>query len=310
MANDITRKPILFAVVAAVVILIGTAVTMFIPMFTEGMHPKLENLKPYTALQLAGKDIYQREGCNNCHTQTVRPLKTEVMRYGEYSKAGEFAYDQPFLWGSKRTGPDLARIGGKYPDKWHEIHFENPQAMFAQSNMPAYGWIKKNKLDPADIESHMKALGFPNTAQELAALRDKNELDALIAYMQVIGISVKKAPAPQTGGGVKESHILNPLANDPKAIKEGALLFKQHCSGCHGDDAKGGIGPSLVDDVFFSVAGDLPDDDYFEVINNGVFPGMVEDGRTAKDTMPGFAKEMNKDKIWSVVAYLRSIKKK
>jgi len=310
MANDITRKPILFAVVAAVVILIGTAVTMFIPMFTEGMHPKLENLKPYTALQLAGKDIYQREGCNNCHTQTVRPLKTEVMRYGEYSKAGEFAYDQPFLWGSKRTGPDLARIGGKYPDKWHEIHFENPQAMFAQSNMPAYGWIKKNKLDPADIEAHMKALGFPFSAQEIAALKDKNELDALIAYMQVIGTSVKKAPVPQTGGGFKESHIPNPLANDPKAIKEGALLFKQHCSGCHGDDAKGGIGPSLVDDVFFSVAGDLPDDDYFEVINNGVFPGMVEDGRTAKDTMPGFAKEMNKDKIWSVVAYLRSIKKK
>jgi len=309
MANDITRKPVLFAVVATVVILIGTAVTMFIPMFTEGMHPKLENLKPYTALQLAGKDIYQREGCNNCHTQTVRPLKTEVMRYGEYSKAGEFAYDQPFLWGSKRTGPDLARIGGKYPDKWHEIHFDNPQAMYAESNMPAYGWIKKNKIDAADIEAHMKALGFPYTVQEIAALKDKNELDALIAYMQVIGTSVKKVPATQTGGGVKETHTPNPLANDPKAIKEGALLYKQHCSGCHGDDAKGGIGPSLVDDMFFSVAGDLPDDDYFEVINNGVFPGMVEDGRTAKDTMPGFAKEMNKNKIWSVVAYIRSIKK-
>jgi cytochrome c oxidase cbb3-type subunit II len=310
MANDITRKPILFAVVAAVVILIGTAVTMFIPMFTEGMHPKLANLKPYTALQLAGKDIYQREGCNNCHTQTVRPLKTEVMRYGEYSKAGEFAYDQPFLWGSKRTGPDLARIGGKYPDKWHEIHFENPQSMFAQSNMPAYGWIKKNKLDPADIEAHMKALGFPSTVQEIAALKDKNELDALIAYMQVIGTAVKKTPAPTAGGGVKETHTPNPLANDPQAIRTGGVLYKQHCSGCHGDDAKGGIGPSLVDDMFFSVAGDLPDDDYFEVINNGVFPGMVEDGRTAKDTMPGFAKEMNKDKIWSVVAYIRSVKKK
>lgn len=310
MANDITGKPILFAVVAAIVILIGTVVTMFIPMFTAGMHPKLENLKPYTALQLAGKDIYQREGCNNCHTQTVRPLKTEVMRYGEYSKAGEFAYDQPFLWGSKRTGPDLARIGGKYPDKWHEIHFDNPQAMYAQSNMPAYGWIRKNKLDPADIEAHMKALGFPYTGQEIASLKDKNELDALIAYMQVIGTSVKKVQAASAGGGVKTDHTPNPLANDPKAIKEGARLFQQHCSACHGDDAKGGIGPSLVDDMFFNVAGDLPDDDYFEVINNGVFPGMVEDGRTAKDTMPGFAKELNKDKIWSVVAYLRSIKKK
>jgi cytochrome c oxidase cbb3-type subunit 2 len=311
MANDITRKPIVFAVVAAVVILIGTAVTMFIPMFTEGMHPKLENLKPYTALQLAGKDIYQREGCNNCHTQTVRPLKTEVMRYGEYSKAGEFAYDQPFLWGSKRTGPDLARIGGKYPDKWHQLHFENPQSMFAESNMPRYGFLYKNKLDPADMESHMKALGFPYKAEEIAALKDRTEIDALIAYMQVIGTAVKKAPPEQlAGGGKKDTHERNPLAGDPQAIKTGAGLFKQHCAGCHGDDAKGGIGPSLVDDIFFSVAGDLPDDDYFEVINNGVFPGMVEDGRTAKDTMPGFAKDLSKEKIWSVVAYLRSIKGK
>jgi cytochrome c oxidase cbb3-type subunit II len=310
MANDITTKPILFAVVAAVVILIGTAVTMFIPMFTDGMHPKLDNLKPYTALQLAGKDIYQREGCNNCHTQTVRPLKTEVMRYGEYSKAGEFAYDQPFLWGSKRTGPDLARIGGKYPDKWHEIHFDNPQSMFAESNMPAYGWLKKNTLDPADIEAHMQALGFPYTAMDIAALKDKNELNALIAYMQVIGTAVKIAPAAPAGGGIKDSHTPNPFAGDKAAIAAGSKFYQQHCAMCHGDDAKGGIGPSLVDDVFFSVAGDLPDDDYFEVINNGVFPGMVEDGRTAKDTMPGFSKEMDKKKIWSVVAYMRSIKKK
>ena len=311
MANDITRKPILFAIVAAVVILIGTAVTMFIPMFTEGMHPKMENLRPYTALQLAGKDIYQREGCNNCHTQTVRPLRTEVMRYGEYSKAGEFAYDQPFLWGSKRTGPDLARIGGKYPDKWHEIHFDNPQSMYAESNMPAYGWMKKNKLEPAAIENHMRALGFPYTAQDIGALKDKTELDALIAYMQVIGTSVKKSPPPPpAGGGKKDTHVPNPLANDQKAIKAGAALYQQNCAGCHGDDAKGGIGPSLVDDMFFSVAGDLPDDDYFEVISNGVFPGMIEDGRTAKDTMPGFGKDLSKDKIWSVVAYLRSIKNK
>lgn len=310
MANDITRKPILFAVVAAVVILIGTAVTMFIPMFTEGMHPKLENLKPYTALQLAGKDIYQREGCNNCHSQTVRPLKTEVMRYGEYSKAGEFAYDQPFLWGSKRTGPDLARIGGKYPDKWHQLHFDNPQSMFAESNMPQYKFLNTNKLDPADMETHMKAMGFSYTAQEIAALKDRTEMDALIAYMQVIGIAVKKAPAVPVQTGVKETHIPNPLAGDKAAIANGAKLYQQHCAMCHGDDGKGGIGPSLVDDMFFSMAGDLPDDDYFEVINNGVFPGMIEDGRTAKDTMPGFAGELDKNKIWSLVAYIRSIKVK
>jgi cytochrome c oxidase cbb3-type subunit 2 len=190
MAGDLYKNPILFAVVAAVVILIGTAVTMFIPMLTPDMHPKLANLKPYTALQLAGKDIYQREGCNNCHTQTVRPLKTEVMRYGEYSKAGEFAYDRPFLWGSKRTGPDLARVGGKYPDQWHEIHFDNPQAMYAESNMPAYGWLKNNQLDPASIENHMKANDFPYTSEEIASLKGKTELDALIAYLQVIGTAV------------------------------------------------------------------------------------------------------------------------
>jgi cytochrome c oxidase cbb3-type subunit 2 len=190
MAGDLYSKPILFAIVAAVVILIGTGVTMFLPMLTAEMHPKLDNLKPYTALQLAGKDIYQREGCNNCHTQTVRPLKTEVMRYGEYSKAGEFTYDRPFLWGSKRTGPDLARIGGKYPDKWHEMHFESPQSMYTDSNMPVYGWLVDNRLDPASIERRMKVNDFPYTAGDLAALVDKTELDALTAYMQVIGVAV------------------------------------------------------------------------------------------------------------------------
>jgi cytochrome c oxidase cbb3-type subunit 2 len=311
MAEDLYKKPILFAIVSAVVILIGTAVTMFIPMLTDDMHPKLANLKTYTALQLAGKDVYQREGCNNCHTQTVRPLKTEVMRYGEYSKAGEFAYDRPFLWGSKRTGPDLARVGGKYPDKWHEVHFENPQAIFAESNMPAYGWLKNNKLDPDAMAAHMRANGFPYTSDEIAQLKQKNELEALIAYMQVIGTSVKKAPEVSTKPAIKEPHIPNPLAGDPTAIKEGAKIFKEHCAMCHGDDGKGGIGPSLVDDIFFSIKGDLPDDDYFEVINNGVFPGMVEDGRTAKENMPGFGKELNdKNKIWSVVAYIRSLQAK
>ena len=193
MSGEIYKKPIIFAIVSVAVILIGTVATMVIPMLTDEMHPKLANLKPYTALQLAGKDIYQREGCIGCHTQTVRPLKTEVMRYGEYSKAGEFAYDRPFLWGAKRTGPDLARIGGKYPDGWHEIHFDNPQAMYPESNMPIYGWMKQNKLDPTSIEAHMKANDFPYTQEELAGLKDKTELDALIAYMQVIGTAVTKA---------------------------------------------------------------------------------------------------------------------
>jgi cytochrome c oxidase cbb3-type subunit II len=310
MAGNLYSKPILFAIVAAVVILIGTAVTMFIPMLTAEMHPKLENLKPYTALQLAGKDIYQREGCNNCHTQTVRPLKTEVMRYGEYSKAGEFAYDRPFLWGSKRTGPDLARIGGKYPDKWHELHFENPQAFFAESNMPAYGWMAKNRLDAASIEQHMKANDFPYTADEIAQLKNKNELEALIAYVQVIGTSVKRPPAATAQPMAKETHIPNPLAGDAAAIKQGAALFSQHCSACHGENGLGSIGPSLADKAFLYVAGDVPDDDYFEVINNGTQPNMVEDGRTAKGGMPSYASTLDKNKIWALVAYIRSLQGK
>jgi len=307
MAGTIYNKPILFTIVAAVVILIGTTVTMFIPMLTAEMHPKLANLKPYTALQLAGKDMYQREGCNNCHTQTVRPLKTEVMRYGEYSKAGEFAYDRPFLWGSKRTGPDLARIGGKYPDKWHELHFENPQAFFVESNMPAYGWMAKNRLDPASIEIHMKANDFPFTADEIAQLNNKNELEALIAYVQVIGTSIKRPPPATSKPVVKETHIPNPLAGDAAAIKLGAALYDQHCSACHGEKGLGSIGPSLADKVFLYVGGDVPDDDYFEVINNGTQPNMVEDGRTAKGGMPSYSSTLDKNKIWALVAYVRSL---
>ena len=296
MAGELYRKPIMFAVAATVVILIGTIVTMFYPMFTEGMHPKLENLKPYTALQLAGKDIYMREGCNNCHTQTVRPLKTEVMRYGEYSKAGEFAFDRPFLWGSKRTGPDLARIGGKYPDAWHYQHFENSQAFFAQSNMPKYGWLKDHKLDPADIESHMKVNGFPYTAEDIGALAAKSELDALVAYMQVIGTAVKKSAPPVTAVAPEEK---NPLEGDEKAHKRGEEVYKQNCEACHGDDGKGGIGPSLTDASWLNIAGDISDGRIYEIIANGTPSGM-----------PPYANQLDKDKIWSLVSYIRHIQHK
>jgi cytochrome c oxidase cbb3-type subunit 2 len=308
MANKLYNKPILFTIVAAVVILIGTAVTMFIPMLTSEMHPKLASLKPYTALQLAGRDIYQREGCNNCHTQTVRPLKTEVMRYGEYSKAGEFAYDRPFLWGSKRTGPDLARIGGKYPDAWHELHFANPQAMFAESNMPAYGWLKNNKLDPAEIASHMKANDFPCTPTEIGQLQSKTELDALIAYMQVIGTAVKKTSATVTTTGKKQP-LPNPLAGDSQAPAMAKPLFEQHCAMCHGKGGEGGIGPSLADTTFLYVAGDVPDSDYFEIIREGSPQGKREDGRTAKGGMPPFASSLDNNKIWAMVSYIRTLQK-
>lgn len=310
MAGGIYRKPILFAIVSAVVILIGTAVTMFIPMMTAQMHPKLDALKHYTALQLAGRDIYQREGCNNCHTQTVRPLRTEVMRYGEYSKAGEFAYDYPFLWGSKRTGPDLARIGRKYPDAWHERHFENPRAFFPESNMPAYGWLKDRTLHPQSNRRHMDTLGFPYSDEEISQLTNKNELEALVAYVQVIGTAVarKKRATPERKAEPLETE--NPLAGDPDAILAGKGVYEDFCSDCHGASAEGDIGPSLVDDMFLYIEGDLADDDYFELINNGTEEGHVEEGRTMQGGMPPFADELSRDEIWSVISYIRSLQKR
>jgi cytochrome c oxidase cbb3-type subunit 2 len=310
MAGEIYRKPIMFAIVSAVVILIGTAVTMFIPMMTSQMHPKLDNLNPYTALQLAGRDIYQREGCNNCHTQTVRPLKTEVMRYGEYSKAGEFAFDYPFLWGSKRTGPDLARIGKKYPDAWHYRHFEDPRKFFPGSNMPAYGWLNQNELDPRDVKAHMDALGFPYTDEDISGLAGKNELDALVAYVQVIGTAVaKKRPVPASVT-VEPPETENPLAGDPAAILAGKGIYENNCAGCHGDNGEGDIGPSLVDNKFLYVEGDLADDDYYELINNGSEEGKVEEGRTMKGGMPPFMGDLSKKEIWSVIAFIRSLQNK
>lgn len=307
MAGELYKKPIMFAIVSAVVILIGTAVTMFVPMMTAQMHPKLENLKPYTSLQLAGRDIYQREGCNNCHTQTVRPLRTEVMRYGEYSKAGEFAYDYPFLWGSKRTGPDLARIGKKYSDQWHYRHFDDPRKFFPQSNMPTYGWLKDYKLDPQDVKGHMDALGFPYSSDDISQLAGKNELDALVAYVQVVGTAVTKQRAVPAGMA-EPVEMVNPLAGDAAAIMAGEGIYKENCLECHGPDLKGDIGPSLVDNVFLYQEGDLADDDYFELIYNGSEEGKMEEGRVMKGGMLPFMDVLTRDEIWSVIAYIRSLK--
>ena len=225
------------------------------------------------------------------------------MRYGEYSRAGEFAYDHPFLWGSKRTGPDLARIGGKYPDAWHYRHFENAQALFPESNMPPYGWLKKVRLDPASVKAHMDALGFPYNTEEIASLTDKTELDALVAYIQVLGTAVAKKAAPVAA----KIEDMNPLSGDLKAIGTGKELYDANCGACHGATGTGGIGPSVVDDVWLEVQGDIGDGALHNIIAVGTEPGKIIEGRKAKGGMPPFGAQLDKTKIWSLVAYIRSI---
>jgi cytochrome c oxidase cbb3-type subunit II len=158
----------------------------------------VEGLKPYTALQLSGRDIYIREGCVSCHSQMVRPFRAETERYGHYSTAGEFIYDRPFLWGSKRTGPDLQRVGGRYSDDWHRAHLNNPRDVVPESIMPSYPWLAKNQLDTTQIKQRMEGLrylGHPYTDEQInnAAkdLAGKSEQDALVAYLQSLGTSLK-----------------------------------------------------------------------------------------------------------------------
>lgn len=158
----------------------------------------VEGLKPYTALQLTGRDIYIREGCSVCHTQMIRPFRAETERYGHYSVAGEFVYDHPFLWGSKRTGPDLARVGGRYSDEWHRVHLTNPRDVVPESIMPAYPWLGKTKIDASTIRKKMRVLrelGVPYTDAQIkdapSELEGKTELDAVVAYLQNLGTDIK-----------------------------------------------------------------------------------------------------------------------
>ncbi|MGL4767688.1 MAG: cytochrome-c oxidase, cbb3-type subunit II [Formosimonas sp.] len=167
--------------------------------FQHSTTEPIEGVKPYTALQLAGRDIYVREGCYNCHSQMIRPLRAETMRYGHYSVAGESVFDHPFQWGSKRTGPDLARVGGKYSDEWHVTHLTNPREVVPQSNMPAFPWLKDAKIDGATIQNHMIALNkvglHKYSEEEIAAapkaVEGKTEMDALVAHLQGLGLALK-----------------------------------------------------------------------------------------------------------------------
>jgi len=284
------NRPILLLLLATATILVGTIITMVAPFWWIN-DPKLAiaSVKPYTPLQLEGRDIYIREGCNNCHTQTVRPLLVDTERYGEYSKTGEFAYDQPFLWGSRRTGPDLARIGGKYPDAWHVKHMKDPKSMVPRSNMPKYAFLDR-PLDTSHSERKMKALKFPYSQADIAALSGKTEMDAMVAYMQKLGNDI---PWRKTGQAEVLGELKNPFQDNMAVLPEGKELYLQHCAQCHGNELKGDVGPDLQDL-------DQPDSKVFETI----YKGSPDTG------MPAYGDSLGKERIWKLVTYVKSVHRK
>jgi cytochrome c oxidase cbb3-type subunit 2 len=194
----IEQKTGLMAILVVLLVSVGGLVEIVPLYFQRSTTEPVSGLKPYDALRLAGRDVYLREGCYNCHSQMIRPFRAEVERYGHYSVAGEFVYDHPFQWGSKRTGPDLARVGGRYSDDWHRAHLRNPRDLVPESNMPGYPWLAKTAVEGSEMPARMKALrmvGVPYTDAEIAsstkAVAGKTEEDALIAYLQELGTVIK-----------------------------------------------------------------------------------------------------------------------
>ena len=196
--EKIETNVFLLIVLTLLTISVGGLVEI-VPLFNQKSTTEpVQGLKPYDALQLAGRDVYRREGCYNCHSQMVRPFRAETLRYGPYSVAGEFVYDHPFQWGSKRTGPDLHRVGGRYNDEWHRAHLMNPRDLVPESNMPGYPWLATGPIDASQLQANMRALrkvGVPYTDEDIAkapeAVKGKTEMDAMIAYLQVLGTAIK-----------------------------------------------------------------------------------------------------------------------
>jgi len=189
----------LLVILVLLTVSVGGLVQIVPLYFQKSTVEPVEGLTPYSALELTGRDIYIKEGCYNCHSQMIRPFRAETERYGHYSVAGEFVYDRPFQWGSKRTGPDLARVGGRYSDDWHRVHLINPRDVVPESIMPGYPWLEENQLNPGSIQAKMealRALGTPYTDEEIekapAALEGKTEMDAMIAYLQRLGTVIKQ----------------------------------------------------------------------------------------------------------------------
>ena len=198
--DAIERNVWLMVVLTLLVVSVGGLLEIVPLFFQTSTTTPVAGLKPYDPVRLTGRDIYVREGCYNCHSQMIRPFRAETERYGHYSVAGEFVYDRPFQWGSKRTGPDLHRVGGRYSDDWQRAHLINPRDLVPESNMPAFAFLEKAPADAAGIESKMRGLqrlGVPYTDEEIAGaaaqLKDKTELDVLVAYLQGIGLELKGA---------------------------------------------------------------------------------------------------------------------
>jgi cytochrome c oxidase cbb3-type subunit 2 len=197
--QEIVEKNVgLLIVLVIAVVAVGGLVEIVPLYFQKSTTQPVAGITPYPPLQLAGRDIYVREGCYNCHSQMIRPLRAETERYGHYSVAGEFVYDRPFQWGSKRTGPDLARVGARYSDEWHRAHLDNPRDVVPESNMPAYPWLARTPLAPEDIAPKMRALqrlGVPYTDEQIARAPDevkgKSEQDAMVAYLQNLGLALR-----------------------------------------------------------------------------------------------------------------------
>jgi len=197
--HEFIEKNMTWLIVLVILMVSVGGLVEIVPLFFQRSTTEpVSGLKPYTALQLTGRDIYVREGCYNCHSQMVRPFRAETERYGHYSVAGEFVYDHPFQWGSKRTGPDLARVGGRYSDDWHRLHLRQPRDVVPESNMPGYPWLEQTAADSSSIEAKMRALrviGVPYTDEDIGKareeLKEKTEADALIAYLQNLGTALK-----------------------------------------------------------------------------------------------------------------------
>ena len=188
----------LMIVLILIAVAFGGLVEIVPLFFQKSTTEPVTGVKPYTALQLAGRDVYIREGCYNCHSQMIRPFRAETLRYGHYSVAGESVYDHPFQWGSKRTGPDLARVGGKYSDEWHRVHLNNPRDVVPESNMPEYPWLLNTAVNAAQVPLNMAALrkvGVPYSDEEIAKATEevtgKTEMEAVIAYLQGLGLALK-----------------------------------------------------------------------------------------------------------------------